>query len=257
MNILLTNDDGYQALGINVLAKKLATKHNVYVVAPAGERSGSSHAVSFFSSYSFKMIESDQPYQTYVVDGTPADCVVFGILHILKDVKIDIVISGINNVMNVGSDHIYSGTVGAAQEGAYLGYRALAVSLREKKTGNYEFASDFVFDNLDRFFVGIDNTGDNKIAINLNIPCTNKADVKGIEICPVGFRPYDENFVSKIDDDGREVFYVCGKPRKYNNPDIWNDVAKTEQGFVTITPIKLYASDMDAIKKLEQVDFRL
>ncbi|MBX9703385.1 MAG: 5'/3'-nucleotidase SurE, partial [Silvanigrellaceae bacterium] len=126
MHLLLCNDDGYQAQGIQVLAQELKNLgHRITIVAPSGERSGQSHAMSFHVPVRVKKINQE----TYCVDGTPADCASIGLRKILCNDKPDFVVSGINLGLNVGTDVNYSGTVGAATEAALMGYKAIAVSL--------------------------------------------------------------------------------------------------------------------------------
>lgn len=126
MKILLCNDDGYRAQGINTLADVLARDgHTITIVAPNEERSGQSHAVSFTRPTMVRQLAE----RIYAVDGTPADCAIIGLLDILKNEPPDLVISGINHGLNVGWDVNYSGTVGAATEANMLGFRSIAVSV--------------------------------------------------------------------------------------------------------------------------------
>lgn len=117
MKILISNDDGYFAPGIKALAKALAKKHDVRIVAPMSERSGSGHSVSFFSGITYENKGDIDGIPMYAVSGSPGDCVLFGVKYLFKDEKIDAVVSGINTCLNAGSDIIFSGTFGAAQEG--------------------------------------------------------------------------------------------------------------------------------------------
>lgn len=144
MRILLCNDDGYRALGINTLAKVLiAGGHDVTVVAPNEERSGQSHAVSFFRPFLVQQVSE----KVFRVDGTPADCAIVGI-ELMKDNPPDIVISGINHGLNVGWDVNYSGTVGAATEATMLGFKAIATSVdlykRTEHQSAFEHCANFV-----------------------------------------------------------------------------------------------------------------
>ncbi len=124
--ILLCNDDGYRAQGLQVLEKVLTTAgHEVFVVAPHEERSGQSHAMSFFSPVHVRRVREN----TWAVKGTPADCAAIALNDLLKENPPDLVVSGINHGYNVGWDVHYSGTVGAATEAVFLGFQAIAVSM--------------------------------------------------------------------------------------------------------------------------------
>ena len=123
MKILLTNDDGYDAVNIKKFFKYLSKEHDVWIVAPKNNCSGMSSAISFLKETKIEKISD----RIYAVDGTPADCVYFGMLSIIED-GVDMVVSGINHGANIGTDVIYSGTVGAAAGGRGLKYPPLAIS---------------------------------------------------------------------------------------------------------------------------------
>lgn len=151
MKILLCNDDGYRALGINTLAETLIDAgHDVTIVAPHEERSGQSHAVSFFRPFVVQRVAE----KIYSVHGTPADCAIVG-LKILESNKPDVVISGINHGLNVGWDVNYSGTVGAATEATLLGYPAIATSVdlfdRKDRKEAFQLCATFVTEVLKNF----------------------------------------------------------------------------------------------------------
>ena len=130
MNILVCNDDGIEAQGIRILAEVLSRKHSVTVAAPDIEKSGVSHSLTFYTHISYEKVDFYGGLPAYKIYGTPADCVKFAVGNIMK-FKPDIVVSGINRGPNIGTDIMYSGTVAAAFEAAYLGFRAIAVSVRK------------------------------------------------------------------------------------------------------------------------------
>lgn len=253
MNILLSNDDGYLANGIKTLAKHLAKKHNVTVVAPMGERSGSSHSVNFFSGIYYEDKGYVDGIRTYAVSGTPADCVLFGLKYLLKDEKIDAVVSGINTCLNAGSDIIFSGTFGAAQEGTFQGIPSLAVSLKTRGVEDYEYAADFTARNLDELL----SRANADITINLNIPYVSKDDIKGIRIAPVAYQPYNESYVKNTDSNGVDMYFVDGHPIKHTDEESGGDCYLLNQGYITITPVRLISNDLSEIQALKEVRFAL
>lgn len=253
MNILLSNDDGYNAIGIKTLANRLKKEHNVVVVAPMGERSGTSHAVNFFSGIFYEDKGFIDGVRTYAVSGTPADCVLFGLKYLCKDMKIDAVVSGINTCLNAGSDIIFSGTFGAAQEGTFQKLPSLAVSLRTKGVEDYDFASDFTAKNL----VELLSYANENITINLNIPCVKKEDIKGVRIAPIAYQPYNESYVKKTDSNGVDMFFVDGHPIKHTDEQSGGDCFLLSQGYITITPVRLISNDEDAIKALQNARIEL
>lgn len=253
MNILLSNDDGYKALGIKTLANRLSEEHNVIVVAPMGERSGSSHSVNFFSGIFYEDKGFVDGVKTYAVSGTPADCILFGLKYLCKDIKIDAVVSGINTCLNAGSDIIFSGTFGAAQEGTFQGIPSLAVSLRTRGVEDYTFAADFTARNLEELL----SYASKDITINLNIPCVNKEDIKGVKIAPIAYQPYNESYVKKTDSNGVDMYFVDGHPIKHTDEESGGDCYLLSQGYITVTPVRLISNDTDAINALKNARFEL
>ena len=136
MKILLTNDDGYDALNIKSLYSQLKKEHDVWIVAPKNNCSGMSAAISYLNEIEVTKIED----KIYAVDGTPADCSYLGLLSIV-DFEFDIVISGINHGANIGNDVLYSGTVGAAVGGRNLKYPPIAISVASYDAKDIEFIS--------------------------------------------------------------------------------------------------------------------
>lgn len=253
MNILITNDDGYFAPGIRALAKRLAESHNVVVVAPKDERSGYSHMVNFFGGITYEKIDMPDGIETYAVDGAPADCVIFAVKHLFADKKFDIVLSGINSVLNIGSDIIYSGTFGAAQEGTFHRIPSIAVSLRTRGTQEYEFAADFIARNLERLAgYAVEN-----VTISVNIPCVRKEDITGVRVAPITYRPYDEKYFSVKNDDGKEVYFVDGHACKNYAYDENGDCALCAKGYITITPMQLLGTDHRSLEAMGEAEFAL
>lgn len=252
MNILISNDDGYQALGIRTLAKRLAKEHNVTVVAPMGERSGTSHSVNFFSGITYQDMGEIDGVRTYAVSGTPADCVLFGLKYICQEQKIDAVVSGINTCLNSGTDVIFSGTFGAAQEGTFQGIPSLAVSLKTRGVEDYEYAADFTARNLDTLlFYANENT-----TVNLNFPCVKKQDTKGVKIALIAFQPYNETYVKKTE-NGVDYFFVEGHPQKHEDEKSGGDCYWLANGYITVTPVKLIANDFDSLNAMKKAGFEL
>lgn len=223
------------------------------MVAPMGERSGTSHAVNFFSGIFYEDKGFVDGVRTYAVSGTPADCVLFGLKYLCKDMKIDAVVSGINTCLNAGSDIIFSGTFGAAQEGTFQKLPSLAVSLRTKGVEDYDFASDFTAKNL----VELLSYANENITINLNIPCVKKENIKGVRIAPIAYQPYNESYVKKTDSNGVDMFFVDGHPIKHTDEQSGGDCFLLSQGYITITPVRLISNDEDAIMALQNARIEL
>ncbi len=248
LKILITNDDGIGSLGIIELARVLSADHDVTVVAPESERSAFSHAISIHKHVKCKKAE-DFPIEVpaFTVDGTPADCVKFAALHISR--KFDLVVSGINRGPNIGSDIMYSGTVSAAKEGAYMGMRSIAVSQLKYFTEEiepYVLTAQFIGGNLERIYALCPDT---KCILNINHP--GHKDVRGVRLTAAGVQVYDDNYVFDPDKDG---YMLTGRPiPDSHNPEDC-DVVWSRKDYITITPLTMNLTDTDALKAIRKVN---
>jgi len=255
MKILLVNDDGIDAVGIQTLAKTLAGGHELTVVAPETERSAFSHSVTIFRDLSYKKT-AHGTINSYALSGTPADCVKFAVIHLLKNKKPDLVLSGINSGPNLGSDIMYSGTVAAASEAAFLGIPAIAVSLggflsvgaetREhfKAQEYYAAAAEFVKRNLDALYaVARRYTGE--MLLNINYPV--KTPCKGALFTKAGLNWYDDYFDENFESG---VVQLKGKPIPHAMDEADCDVAAVKNGYAAITPLRLDRNHYEALREL-------
>lgn len=246
MNILLVNDDGIYAQGIRTLARVLSRKHKITVVAPNREMSGTGHGVTFGNYMHFAKLDLVEGADCYTITGTPADCAKFGAEFLLKGERPDLIISGINDGCNLGTEVIYSGTVNAALEGAVLGIPSLAVS---QKSGlrDFAFSAEFVADNLDRLVALLPE--DCSYIVSVNLPCDCAEEVKGIRFATLGVTRHDVQYV----DCGLKGHYITGK----SADDIVNgaetDVACVEAGYIALTPVKSDFNDYDAYERLKDL----
>ena len=172
MKILLTNDDGYDAVNIKSLYKELSKNHEVWMIAPKNNCSGMSAAISYLSEIEVTKIDD----RIYAVDGTPADCTYLGLLSIV-DFEFDIVISGINHGANIGNDVLYSGTVGAAIGGRNLKFPPVAISVASYDAKDLNFLTNKSVELIEKIL----RYGENfkgKI-ININFPDISEEEYKG------------------------------------------------------------------------------
>jgi 5'-nucleotidase len=176
MRILITNDDGIYAKGIEVLYQILAPEHDVYVVAPETEQSAVGHAITFLDPLRVKEVKRNGVFFGYAVNGTPADCVKLAIRELMKPLP-DLVISGINHGANVGENVIYSGTVSAATEAAMLGFPSIAVSIDDYPSNDY--SGPIVF--LPKIIKLIEGRSfPAGVSLNINFPLLPDEEIKGI-----------------------------------------------------------------------------
>ena len=228
MHILLTNDDGIQAIGIQTLAKILAQAgHRISVCAPDQERSGASHSITLRTALTAK--KQDFPYAdvAYAVDGLPADCARLG-LHLVPDA--DIVIAGINNGPNLGGACVYSGTVSAAMEASMKGTPALATSLAKFNYAEYESAARITLKVAEWM---INHPLARGQFYNLNIPGLPYEEIRGIVAAKLA-----PNYLDSPDyiltEDGKYQ-YTHGVNVPYN--DLNCDKLRIQDGFATLTKL--------------------
>lgn len=235
MRILLCNDDGYQAMGIQTLAATLRRAgHDVTIVAPHEERSGQSHAMTFFRPVLVRKIDGS----TYSVYGTPADCAFLALHDIFKNTNFDLVISGINHGLNVGWDVNYSGTVGAATEAASLGHKAIAISVDLEGCTTQELMKK-AFENaaeLALWFVGrIESINWPRMEVlNLNHP---GLQMKGLKTAACGsisvYVPTAHKMsTEELSSQGTTVYLIGGQARRGSEKSE-EDVNLIQAGFAT------------------------
>lgn len=251
MNILISNDDGIQARGIWELVKALreSTGADIYVSAPDGQRSAASHAISLRSNMKVKELPFENAVTAFAVDGTPADCVVVG-LKILEDrgINIDLVFSGINHGGNVGTDVIYSGTVGAALEGTIQGKPSVAVSVDSHSAEHFEYACKLACDVVKK----TGGSWDREIMLNINTPNLPADEIKGVKYTVVGEREYNNDIVIESEEDGVLTFSYGGEPVFYENLPDTIDVVALQNGYATITPLQRDMTAHGAMAKLDE-----
>ncbi|MGZ7881274.1 5'/3'-nucleotidase SurE [Acinetobacter soli] len=251
MNILIANDDGVFAPGIQALAKALRPLGRVVIVAPESERSGYSSALTLDRPLRPIQIAQD----VWAVNGTPADCVYLS-MNGLFDFEFDLVVSGINSGANLGDDVLYSGTVGAAFEGRLMKQPAIAVSLAGSNVRSYENINDYavaaqwVHDFIKK---GLPNLPARHI-LNINIP--DVPELKGEKVTYQGLRGQAKPITSHVDPRGRQVYWIglAGEavtdPRKTPS-HIQSDFFVIANGYVSITPIQMDATNYNILEDLQ------
>ena len=242
MNILVANDDGIQAQGIHELVRALHEDAGakIYVFAPDGQRSAASHAISLRGTMDVWQEEFQGAELAFAVSGTPADCVAVG-LKVLGDmgIKIDLVFTGINHGSNVGTDTIYSGTVGSAMEGSVLGYPSAAVSVDSHHATNFEYACALAVDTIRK----TGGSWDTKLMININTPDLPASEIKGVKYTVIGEREYTNDIQFVKESDGVTTYKYGGEAVHYEGrPNIY-DVIAIQEGYASIS---LLQSDMTA-----------
>ena len=253
MKFLVANDDGIFAPGIKQLAKVFAPFGTVTIVGPSKEQSGMGHAITVHRPLRIQTVEViPEAAKSFMIDGTPADCVKMAVrgLHL----EPEIIISGINIGSNLGTDVLYSGTVSAAMEGVMQGIPAIAFSLSGSQqylptAGHY--VRKILFENP-----GILNQPElipQDGLLNINIPAVPIDEIKGIRVTKLGVRRYEKLFEKRIDPRGNSYFWMGGVPQPTNSHDLNIDLVAVEEGYISITPIHFDLTYHALVHELQSV----
>jgi len=240
MKILLTNDDGYQAPNIQNLYRKLSQNHDVWIIAPENNCSGMSAAISFLKDTEIRQVEE----RIYAVNGTPADCTYFGLLGIV-DFEFDMVVSGINHGANLGTDVIYSGTVGAAVGGRKLKYPPLALSVDSYETVNMDFIVNKTAKIIDTI-KSLPEQFHGKV-FNVNFPDLSEDECKGIKITSLAKRgvPSKPIVISSDGDIKKYRYNLSGEP--VDEPTL-TDARAVKDGYISVSILD-YDLDQEPLRE--------
>ena len=241
MHILLSNDDGYLAEGLNALANALREHAEVSVVAPDRNRSAASNSLTL-----------EMPLRAYAtdngfikVDGTPTDCVHLAITGLL-DHEPDMVFAGINHGSNLGDDVLYSGTVAAATEGRFLGLPAIAISLVGSNPIHFETAADVAVTLLKQL---VKKPLPKDTILNVNVPDVALKDLKGFKATRLGQRHKSESVIKSNDPRGRIIYWV-GPPGAEQDAGPGTDFYAINEGYVSVTPLQVDLTRYESIDAL-------
>ena len=241
MRILISNDDGYRAPGIQCLAEQLSKFSSVQVVAPDRDRSGASHSLTLDSPLRATAIKNG----FIVVDGTPTDCVHLALTGLLTQ-EPDLVVSGINSGANLGDDVLYSGTVAAAMEGRFLGSPAMAVSLVGGQRGNFLTAArvvELLLNGLSEHPIPVNTI------LNINVPDVDWEEIKGLKATRLGNRHKAEAVIHAKDPRGRPIYWI-GSPGAEQDAGPGTDFYAVNAGFVSVTPLQVDLSNHGVLSDL-------
>ncbi|MGE5632508.1 MAG: 5'/3'-nucleotidase SurE [Caulobacteraceae bacterium] len=249
MNILISNDDGIYSNGLYELAKALSSIGKVSVVAPDKEQSAIGHAITMHQPLRCKKIKMlDLDADAWWVNGTPADCIKLGIESLLKT-RPDLIVSGINNGENLGTDIIYSGTVSAAIEGSIFNIPAIAVSYAKHGETGFSRPAAYALDIIKQV---IEKGIPKGTVINVNIPNLEKSEnINGVKITKLGVKKYRNNFEERKDPRGNSYYWLAGELVEEDIPED-SDIYAIRKGYISITPINIDLTGFEYIDKLKK-----
>lgn len=251
MRILLTNDDGVHARGLELLervARQLSD--DIWVVAPADEQSGAGHSLTLTQPVRLRR----HGERKFSVTGTPTDAVMLALAHVMKDHRPDIILSGINRGANLAEDVTYSGTVSAAMEGSLTGVRSIALSQAYSREG---MGDTVPFAAAEAWAVKVlepllRDHEDPSVLININFPALAADEVKGIKVCRQGLRDYGRlRIVQRRDPRGYDYFWF-GLGPILHTPTHSTDLEAIADGYVTVSPLHMDLTHDHSIARLER-----
>lgn len=248
MHIFMTNDDGYEAPGLVALARRLSAFGRLTIVAPDGERSSCSHSLTLRQYVRLKRKKSEIPNATvYAATGTTADCGKIGLEFLLKEDKPDLIVSGMNNGFNAGSDCLYSGTVAGAMESVFQGIPALAASVQTAYHPDLlGRACDFAADVVEKMFIH----GRFQGLINLNIPEMDDISWREVKVARLGLQRYESAIREVKDPSGHMGYWISGKMKSEATPE--EDVYWVHRKKITMTPITWQMTNQSLLPQLAQ-----
>ena len=248
MRILITNDDGIEAPGLDALQKIASDlSDDVWVVAPETDQSGAAHSLTLHEPLRLRKLSE----RVFAVKGTPTDCVIMGVRHILTEKTPDLVLSGVNRGSNIADDVTYSGTIAGAIEGTLLGIPSIAMSLainyEEPGTIRWETPMALGADLVRRL---MDAGWPRDVLLNINFPDREPGQVQGVEITEQGRR--DQDFlqvVDRMDTRGNPYYWLGFRPRSINAPK-GTDISALRSGAISVTPLHLNLTHAETCRKL-------
>ncbi|MDP2710168.1 MAG: 5'/3'-nucleotidase SurE [Solirubrobacteraceae bacterium] len=262
MRVLLTNDDGIEADGLQTLRRALLRVPGIelVVIAPDGNRSAMARSITTMRPLWVEQIDFDDGTTGYATDGTPVDCVRLANLGLVEDFRAELIVSGINHGANLGDDITYSGTVAAALEGIVLGLPAIAVSQQSAaREMDFRLSDSFDFDEGARFVARVvEEIADVPLPggtlLNVNCPACNAA---GVRVTRLGKRIYRDE-LTLSDSDGepmgrRRRYWVYGRDHGFHD-EPGTDLAAVAAGDIAVTPLHFDLTDSAGMDTLERHD---
>lgn len=249
MRILVTNDDGINAPGLEVLEKiARSLSDDVWVVAPETEQSGAGHSLTLHVPVRVRKISEKK----FAVLGTPTDCVLTALKVIIpKKPKVTLILSGVNRGSNVGDDVTYSGTIAAAMEGAILGVPSIALSqfIEDIDDVKWDVAAKHAPEVIRTL---LEKPWPRESLININFPNLPPSKVKGVKVCAQGKRVMNVKLSERVDPKGRPYYWLGGE--RDNTPEKKDvDLDFLARGYITVTPIGMDMTDYKTLAAMDKL----
>ncbi len=258
LRVLLTNDDGIDAEGLQALRRALLAVEDVElaVIAPDGNRSAMARSITTRRPLWIQEVAFGDGTVGYACDGTPVDCVRFAALGLIEGFTADLIVSGINHGSNLGDDITYSGTVAAALEGIVLGIPGIAVSQQSRaREMDFRLGDRFDFETAAAFTARIVGEIDDVplpqgTLLNINVPA---GDIAGVEVARLGKRIYRDQLSLVDEESGRKQYRIYGDAPDYHHQE-GTDLAAVAEGRIAVTPLHFDLTDRPGIETLQAYD---
>lgn len=245
LKILLTNDDGFHADGLQTLYQTLKDVADVRIAAPDREQSAVGHGITINRPLRVTPFKQEDG-EHWMIDGTPSDCVKLALETLLKDWFPDLILSGINRGPNLGNDVLYSGTVAAAFEGSFYRVPSIAASLAGFGKLDFHKSASFLREHLSQ----LSELAKDAAVLNLNFPSLDDdCEYQGLKLTKLGRRIYENVFEERFDPRGKNYYWMGGEPVS-SVQDIDSDIQAVDDNYVSLTPLKSDMTDYDILGKM-------
>jgi len=246
MHILVTNDDGIMAPGLQALRRVMAEMGDVSVVAPTMPQSAVGHAITLTDPIRVHRMELGDGVVGQGVEGSPADSVKLAMLELLDEPP-DLVASGVNLGANVGINVLYSGTVAAAVEGAFFGVPSVAVSIEDSDAPDFDGAARITRRIVEQW---LDRDGERAMLLNVNVPDLSPGPPVGVRVAGQSLKGWREGWERRRDPRGRTYYWITGEAeREEKGAD--SDTAALAERYVTVTPLQFDLTDRGRLAEID------
>ena len=251
MQFLLTNDDGIYAPGLAAMERALKELGDVLVAAPSTEQSGVSQSITFLRPLVGHLVRDGDRLRGYAIDGTPADCVKLAVTQYC-DLRPDVIVSGINGGLNAGINILYSGTVGAAMEGALFGIPSFAVSLEWDDHPKFDLAAKYAIQLIQQT---LEQRAPDQYLFNINFPTQALEGSPELSVVPMATNRYGHHFVKRMDPKKRTYYWATNDPEP--EPSAHDtDVMELKSGKVTMTPLRVDLTLKSGLDQMSNWDWQ-
>lgn len=246
--IFITNDDGVNARGLASAVRVARRFGRVVVVAPETTQSGKSHAITMFSPLFLREVRREQDLEIYAFSGTPVDCVKMAFDYLLKDQKIDLVLSGVNHGSNSAISVLYSGTMGAAIEGSFYGSPSIGLSLTDHSDDADFTASEVLSEQIIASVLNGNVTL--PMCLNVNFPVGPLDSIRGIRVCRQNKGYWKEEFFCRQDPRGKDYFWLTGDFFNQEPASEDTDEWALAHGYASVVPVQVDLTDYSKMNEL-------